>query len=224
VGWFSAVGRSSGVARVEPRTDSGALVGVKRRFLLELQWRGREGRFHHLAVRRPGPRRVTGALGVVTLFALALGIGGTFSAGTDRTPARFGVAAVLRDHAALKARHDVLREQAFDLAEQLYARVEQGRRMLRMAGTTGLDREGACPRPPARDAGDEAIFMWLSEQGARLEAIGNELTAGRVEMGVKQASARAPVSTETVPVGSTAVLVVADIGSAGRRAALPAGR
>ncbi len=212
-GWLSAVVRRAGVSRATRRSGPDAVVNMRRRFLLELQWRGRGGKFRHLAVRPPVLRRVTGAFGIIAVVALAIGVGGTFSAGTDRPLPHYGVGGILREHTELKARHDALSERAFDLAEQLYARVELGRRMIRTAGTTGVAWRGQCPRPPARDAGDEAIFVWLSAQGTRLEAIGNELTAGRVETGVKQASARTPVSAESVPARSAAMVFVAVIGS-----------
>ena len=224
LGWFSAVRRSAGVPRDVTRADSAGLVGVRRRFLLELQWRGRGGKFRHLAVGRPGLRQAAGALGIVALLTLAVGVAGTFSLKSNRPRPHFGAGAILREHTDLKARHDALRERAFDLAEQLYARVEQGRRMVRMAGTTNEALEDWCPRPPARDVGDEAIFVWLSQQGARLEAIGDELTAGRVEPGMKRASVPAPVITETAPTRNTGVVEVADSGSARRLVAAPAKR
>jgi hypothetical protein len=46
--------------------------------------------------------------------------------------------------------------------------------------TAGRASEGQSLRLSARDAGNEAILAWLSEQGVRLEALGNELGAGRV--------------------------------------------
>lgn len=158
-----------------------------------------------------------GTFGIVALFAL--GVVGAFSVGSNRVLAHPGVDMVPCENTELKARPDAMRERAFDLAKQLYERVEQGRRMLRMADTPGHAWEGQCPRPPARDAGDEAILAWLSEQGTRLEAIGNELTAGRVEMGMKQASVPAPVGMGTVPMRNAAVLQVADLGSARRQEA-----
>jgi hypothetical protein len=93
-----------------------------------------------------------------------------------------------------------------------------------MAHTPGHAWEGQCPRPPARDVGNEAILVWLSEQGTRLEALGNELRAGRVEIGGKQASVPSPVRRGTVPVRNAAVLQVADMGSATRQETAPARR
>jgi hypothetical protein len=52
--------------------------------------------------------------------------------------------------------------------------------MVRLADTPGRASEGQGLRLSARDAGNEAILAWLSEQGARLEALGNELRTGRV--------------------------------------------
>jgi len=224
MGWFSAVIRSARVTHAATRTDTGAPSRAGRRSLLELQWRGRGGRFRHLALRPPGSRRVLGTLGIVVLLGLAFGVAGTFSGKSKRPPAQFGVGAILREHAGLKARHDALRERAFDLAEQLYARVEQGRRMVRRASTAGGSWTGQCPRPPARDAEDEAIFTWLAEQGARLEAIGDELTAGRVETGVMQASTLTPVSTRAVPMLSAGMSMIAASGSGRGLAAAPAKR
>ena len=54
------------------------------------------------------------------------------------------------------------------------------RRMVRLADTPGRASEGQGLRLSARDAGNEAVLAWLPERGVRLEALGNELRAGRV--------------------------------------------
>ena len=224
VGSFSAAGRSAVVSPFATRADAEAPGGPRRRWFIEMQWRGSGGRFRHLAVRPPGLRRVTRTVGIVALLALAVGVGGTFSGAARSATSPSGVGAILNEHAGLKARHAALRERAFDLAEQLYARVEQGRRMVFRAGTASESRTDQCPRPPARDAEDEAIFAWLAEQGMWLEAIGGELTAGRVETGVTQALTPAPVSTQVVPTRDAGVTRVADNGLARGLAAAQATR
>jgi hypothetical protein len=213
-GGFSAVCRAAGASRAATRPDPGARVGEKRRVLLELQWQGRGGKFRHVVVSRRGLRQVLGTSAMVALFALA--VVGAFSVRSTRAMGHLGADTAMRESTELNVRHDALREEAFDLADQLYGRIEQGRRMLRMAGSPVHAWEGQCPRPPARDAGDDAILAWLSEQGTRLEAIGNELTAGRVEIGGKQASAPAPANGRTSPVRDAAVLQMADMGSSRR--------
>ena len=225
LGWLSAKKSSTGESLPASGPDKGALSAVRRRLFLELQWQGRGGKFRHFAVKPPAPRRVTGALGAVAFLALAFAVAGTFSAATNPPQPHFGVGAILNEHTALKARHDTLRERAFDLAEQLYAQVEQGRKTAWLAAnTTSSPLQGPCPRPPARDAGDEAIFAWLLEHGARLEAIADELTAGRVEPGVILASAAAAASREIVAAHGAGTFQSADMGSAGRLASPPASR
>ncbi len=194
-------------------------MGVKHHSFLELQWQGRGGKFRHLAITSLGARRVLGSVGIVALFAVV----GVFSVASGRNPARVGVDTLLRENTELKARQNALRERAFDLADELYARAEQGRRMARLGGTARHAWEGRYPHPPARDAGNEAILAWLSEQGVRLEALGNDLAVGRAEMGVKRASVPAPVSKGPVPVQDAAVLPVVDRGSVRRHEAAPAG-
>jgi hypothetical protein len=222
VGRVSAAFRTAGEPPAAARTDPGARASVRRRVLLELQWQGRGGRFRHFVLRRPGLLRALGTVGVVAALALAVVV--ALPAGSKRALAPSDVATVLRENAVLKARHDALRERAFDLAEQLYGRVEQRRRLARLADAPGHTWMGQCPRPPSRDVGDEAILAWLSEQGTRLEAIGNELPASRVEMDVKLASAPAPGHRNTVPVHGSAVLQVADMGPARRHEAAPSAR
>ena len=214
VGWFSAAGRAAAVSPVAMRADPEAPGGPRRRYFIEMQWRGSGGRFRHLAVRPPGLRRVTRTLGIVALLALAVGVGGTFSGEARRATASFGVGAILNAHAGLKARHAALRERAFDLAEQLYSsRVVPARWRVRWTAAVDGDSEGRCPRPPARDAGDESIFLWLAEHGTRLEAMVDEPTAGRVETGVIRASAPAPTRARTVPESNAVATTVAGVGS-----------
>ena len=189
-------------------------MGVKRRVLLELQWRDGSGRFHHLALRPPGLRRVLGTFGVVVLAALA-GFG-AFSVGSSRIVAHADVDMLLRESTELRARQEALRARAFDLADELYRHVEQGRTMLWMADAPDHAWAGRCPRPPARNAGDEALFAWLSEQGTRLEALGTELTSGRAEMSAKQASAPASTRMGTVPLPDATAFEAASVESARR--------
>jgi hypothetical protein len=88
--------------------------------------------------------------------------------------------------------------------------------------TPGRASEGQSLRLSARDAGNEAILAWLSEQGVRLEALGDELGRAGCKMHGKQASVPSPVSRGTVPQRNAGVLQVADMGSAARQEAAPA--
>jgi hypothetical protein len=203
VGRFSALCRAAGAPPAATQADSGVRVCVKRHILLELQWQDRRGRFRHIVLSPQGPMRVLGAFGIVVLFALALV--GASSSKSNRKPAPVGVDTLWRENSELKARQDTLRELAFDLSQQLYWRLEHGRRMARLVDTPGRVWADQCPRPPARDAGDEAILAWLSEQATRLEAVGNNFTADWVEQGEARASLRAPVN-------GGPVLYVADMG------------
>ncbi|MBI4915041.1 MAG: hypothetical protein HY825_04280 [Acidobacteria bacterium] len=125
----------------------------------------------------------------------------------------------MRDNAELRARQEALRERAFDLADLVDRSAEQGRRIASLAGVPSRALETPNPGPPAKDAGNEAVVVWLSEQGARLDALGNELDAGRVEMGVKQASLPEPDGGVRAPVHDDAVAWVADVGLAEPNAA-----
>jgi len=195
---------------------------VKRRVLLELQWQGTGGRFRHIVLSPPGLLRTLGACGVVAVFALAV-VGALFVV-SSRALEQYGVDAVMRENTELKARQDALRERAFDLAEQLYWHFERERRMARLADTAGHAWVAECPRPPARDAGNDAILAWLSEQGTRLEALGNELTPGRVETGAKLASAPATVNESWTTVRAEAALYEGGMEPAGRQEAAPSTR
>jgi hypothetical protein len=168
-----------------------ALLG-KPDVLLELQWQGRGGKFRHIALSSRSLLRALGILGIVVVIALGA-VGASFVR-SNRAPADSGVDTVLREQAQLKARHDALRERVFDLADQLYWHFDEERRMARLAGTAGHAWVVECPLPPARDAEDEALLAWLSEQGARLEQLGNTSPASRVEMVAQQASAPATVN------------------------------
>ncbi len=196
-------------------------MGVKDRIRWEVQWHPASGaRIRRLAFTWRGVRRLMLALGIAGLVVVAGGL----LAGLDGLLTRFAVDAARRQNRALRAQQEALREQAFDLAGRLFEGVDRGRRMARFADTPGHAWEGQSPRLPARDAGNDVILAWLSEQGVRLEALGNELAAGRVEIGGKQVSVPAPVRRGTVPVRNAAVLQVADMGSARRQEAAPTTR
>jgi hypothetical protein len=151
-------------------------------------------------------RRTLGTFGIVALFALA--VVNMSSSRSNRVKAPVDIDTLVRENMDLRAEQATLRERAFGLAEQLCERVEQGRRTLGTADTTVQSWE--CPSLPARDAETEAILAWLSEQSARLEALGDELTGGRVEIDVKRASLPATAGTGTVAPPNTAMLLVAD--------------
>ena len=212
LGRFSAGCPVACAPHAATRTDPGALVGAKRQVLLELQWQGRGGEFHHIALDPGGVRRVLRTSAIVAVFVLA--VVGAVIVTSNRTLAHSGVAKVLREHAHLKARENLLREQAFGLAEQLCERIEQGLSTLGTADTPVQAWEGKCPSLPARDAETEVLLAWLSEESARLGALGDELAAGRVEMGVKRASVPATGGGWTAAPPSAAVLRVADLGTA----------
>ena len=196
-------------------------MGVRDRIRWEVQWHPASGaRIRRLAFTWRGARRQMLALGIAGLVVVAGGLW----AGLDGFPTRFAVDSARRQNTALRAQQEALREQAFDLAGRSFKGVDRGRRMAPLADTPGRAWEGQCPRLPARDAGNDGILAWLSEQGVRLETLGNELAAGRVEIGGKQVSVPAPVRRGTVPVRNAAVLQVADVGSARRNAAAPARR
>ncbi len=216
---FSVVCRAAGARRAAMRTDPDARTGVRPPVLLELQWQGRGGRFRHFALTPRGVRQVLAASGIVALLAVS----GVRLVRSDRALGHLTVGSVVRENTELKARHDALREQAFDLAEQLDERVELGRTMLGMAETPAHGWEEQSLRLPARDAGDEAILAWLSQEEARFEALGNELAARRVDTGGKQASVPEPAN-RAVPVGGAAVLQVADLHSARPQEAAPTKR
>ena len=218
---FSVVCRAAGAGRAAVRAEPDARAGARPPALLELQWRGRGGKFRHLVLTPGGLRRALGNSGIVALFALA--VGGALFVRSDRFPRLFGLDPVVRENTELKARHAALRERAFDAAAQLDERIELGRRMLGMAETPAHAWEDQSLRLPARDAGDDAILAWISEQEARLAAIGNELAAGRVGTGGEQASVPAPAN-RAVPVRGAAMLQVAGLGSAGHREAAPTRR
>lgn len=202
--------------------DPSARVGVKRRVLLELQWQGRGGRFRHVVVGRPGLRRALGAVGIVALSALAVVAAGSSRSG--RAPAALDVDTLVRENTVLRDQRDALRERAFDLAERLYVRVEQESNRMWSAAPQARPLDGPCPRPPARDAETEALLAWLSEQSARLEVLGGEVPADRIEVGVRRASVPAAGGGGTVAPSDAAVLLVAELGSARRYEAAPPGQ
>lgn len=165
-------------------------------------------------------RRVLLALAIASVVIVA----GWSLAGLDGLLTRFPVAASRRENRALREQQEVLRKHAFDLAARLAASVDRGRRLARFAGSPTLVWDGQHPRPPVRGDGDEAVLAWLSEEGTRLEAIGIELTAGRTEMIVQQASAPSPLVVGWVAVRVEPWPQVAEAGPAERPSALPARR
>lgn len=189
-------------------------MGVKDRIRWEVQSLPANGaRIRRLLITSREVRSLMFTLGIAVWFVLAGGL----LAGLDVLLTRFETNLAKHQNTALRAQQETLREHAFGLSGRLLESVERGRRMARLADTPSRFREGQDLRLPARDAGNEAILAWLSEQGARLEALGNEFATGRAEMGLKQASVPAPVRRGTVPVRNAAVLQVADMGSARRQ-------
>lgn len=195
-------------------------MSLKDRTRWEVQWHPASGAgIRRVVLTWRGARHLTVALGLAGMVVVA---GGSL-AGLDGFLTPFAVEAARRENRSLRAQQGTLREQAYDLAGRLFEGVERGRHMARLAGTPGRAWEGRSLRLPARDAGDEAILAWFLAEGTRLDAIGKELTAERIEMGVLQASVPAPADTETGSERNAAVQV-ADLGSAGRQTAAPAKR
>lgn len=170
-----------------PNSPAFVARAATHRCSLELQWQGRGGRFHHLAFSPRGLRRALGTFGIVAVLAVA----GALSLASSRAEAPVDINAFLRENLELKARQDALREQAYDLAEQLYWHAEQEIRTVRLADAPGDTWAGTCRPPPGREAGDEAILAWLSEQGERLEAFGGGLPAGTADAGGQRSAAPA---------------------------------
>ena len=196
-------------------------MGVRDRVQWEVQWHPASGaRIRRVVITSRGARRLAFALGIASWVIVAGGLW----AGLDVFLTRFAVDSAKRQNTTLRARQEALREQAFDLAGRLFEGVDRGRRVARVADTPGRAWEGQSPRLPARDAGTDGILAWLSERGVRLEALGNELAAGQVEISGKQLSVPAPVRREAVFVRNAAVLQVADMGSARQQEAAPARR
>lgn len=191
------------------------------RIAWEVQWHPASGaRIRRLAIMPRGARRLVFLLGVLSWTVIA----GFLLVGLDGFYTGFAVDSARRQNAALRAQQAILREQAFDLAARLAVDLERGRRMARPAGGPGRARGGLSLVLPASDAGNHAILAWLSEESARLEALGNELAARRVEMGGKQASVPSPVGKGTGPMLSAEVLPRANMGSARRQQAAPTTR
>ena len=189
-------------------------MGVKDRIRWEVQWHPASGaRIRRLVLTWRGPRRLMLALGIAGFVVTA----GWVLTGPDGLPTHFAVEAARRENSALRAQQEVLREKAGDLAGRVFAAVERGRGIARVADPPGRAWEGQGLRLPARDVGDEAFRAWLGEQGVWLERLGNELAAGRVDIGVKQASVSAPVRTGETPVRNAAVVQVAEMRPAGRQ-------
>lgn len=215
---LSAVRRVEDASRAAIEADRDALDGAGRPLLLELQWHSRGGRFRHSVVVLPGLLRVLGASAIVASVAVA----GALSLGSTRAPERLRVDAVLRENGQLAARQTALRRVAFDLAERLYRRFEQQGRMTGLATTVGYAQEEQCPRPPARNAGNEEIFAWLSEQGARLEALGYEPAAVGVGIDGRRASVPARAPEGPPPLPPTADSRSVNLPSASQHEAAPA--
>lgn len=179
-------------------------MGVNDRIRWELQWHPASGaRIRRLVFTWSGVRRLMLALGSAGMAVVTGGL----LAGLDGPPARSAFEAAMRQNSDLWAQEEALREQAFDLAQRVSAAVNRGRRMARSADTRGRAWERQVLPMPTRNADNEVVRAWLSERGMLLEALGNELTTGRLETGVTQASL-------PVPLNSVTALQVADLGSA----------
>jgi hypothetical protein len=211
VGRLSVGRHAADATRATTATGHGGQGGVKRRAVVELQWLDRGGRFRHVVFRAPRFRRLLATVGIVTVLGLV--VGGGLVLVSQRFPALDRIDAILCENRTMRERQEALREQAFDLAEQLYWHVEQQHGTARLADSPGRTREDECPRPPARDASNEAILDWLSEHGALLEALAREPVAGRSQTDGRQASDQATATRGTAPAADGARLQVARMGS-----------
>ena len=151
-------------------------MGVKGDALWEVQWHpAGGGKFRRLVLTRRGLRRTLVSLALVVLVALMIvaalpvGLRGFFTS--------FTVDAAQRENRALRLQGESLREQAYGLATQLRERVQRGRRVAWVVGAPPQAWEAPCPAPPPRGVADEAAIGWLGEQGARLDALGEVLSA-----------------------------------------------
>jgi hypothetical protein len=188
-------------------------VAVTERIRWEVQWHPANGaRIRRLAITSRGVRRLVFTMGIAAWVIFAGGV----LAGLEGILTRFEIDVARRQNTALRAQQEALREQALELAVRVFDGVERGRRVARLADLPARAREGQGLRLLARDAGNDAILIWSSQQSSRLDALGNELAAGRFEIGGMQAFLPAPASSGTAPVCNAAVLQVADVRSVAR--------
>ncbi len=191
------------------------------RIAWEVQWHPASGAgIRRLAITARGAGRLVFLLGILSWTVIA----GLLLVGLDGFYTGFAIDSAGRQNTALRAQQAILREQALDLAARLAVDLERGRRMARPAGGSGRVRGGPSLVLPASDAGNHAVLAWLSEESVRLEALGNELAARRVEMDGKQASVSSPVGKGTGPMLSAEVLPRANLGTARRQQATPTTR
>jgi len=211
VGRLSVGRHAADATRATTTTGHGGQGGVKRRAVVELQWLDRGGRFRHVVFRAPRFRRLLATVGIVTVLGLV--VGGGLVLVSQRSPALDRIDAILCANRTLRERQVALREQAFDLAEQLYWHLEQQHRTAKLADSPGYVWAENCPSPPARDASNEAILGWLSEHGVWLEALASEPLAGRNQTGGRQASDQATTDRGTTPAAAGGGLQIASMGS-----------
>lgn len=176
-------------------------------------------------IRRLVPWRSGGGAGTGRLI-LGLGLAGLLVAGgllagLDGVRSRSALDAARHQNVALRARQEALREQAFDLARRLTEDAERGDRALRMAGPAGGARTGRGLRLPARDASDQALLAWLTEQTAALAALDTQPAAGRVGTGGTQAEFPEAVRWAAAPARFAALLQPTDVGPARRKPPAP---
>ena len=98
-----------------------------------------------------------GAAGLVLLT-------GGLVAGLGEARTHPALEAARRENRELRARHEVLLEQALDLVRQVAEGAERRGQWARLAGVPDRAGSGQSPNPPAPAAGDEALLDWLSEQ------------------------------------------------------------
>lgn len=84
---------------------------------------------------------------------------------------------ILRENAYLVARQDALRREAFDLADELYRQVEHDRLVLVHAGEMDPAWNRVHAPPRSREAGNDVILAWLSEQSSRIQMLPPEPAA-----------------------------------------------
>jgi hypothetical protein len=166
---------------------------------------------------RRGVRRLVFAVGIASWVLVAGSVGGVAGLLTHSA-----LDSTRSQNKALRAQQEILREQAFDLAWRLFEDAGRGRRMARLTDAPGHAFQDWWPHPPARDAGDDALVAWLSEQGLRLEALGTQLAASRVGTGPTRAPSQASRTGISPTTGRTPATLVADSGSDARRGVAPA--
>lgn len=170
-----------------------------------------------LALTWRGAGRLKFTLGIAVAIVVAAGL----LIGIDGFRTRPAVDEARHENLALRAEQEALRNQAFDLAERSIEAVERGERIARLAGASRRDWESETPPLPARDARNEALLHWLSEQQAVLAALDGELASDQAAAGGVRAPVPTPVSAVTLPARDAMMYSTASMKSNRRKKASP---